>query len=145
MTIRRPHDLGRCALALFSFLNFISPVFAASPGASEYPWDFRKNSPKYFQTYLKLLPMQLKKTPWFGRFDGTGTPVERVSVNGKAYLAGGICKPHQCGDNNLTFLIEADGSRAVAMVRAVETGGQIVALGNPTVGERQFMAKEFQN
>jgi hypothetical protein len=31
------------------------------------------------------------------------------------------------------------------MVKARETGGQIVELGNPTTAERQFMAKEFQD
>lgn len=45
----------------------------------------------------------------------------------------------------LTFLIEVDGSRAVAMVKATETSGRIVELGNATTAERQFMAKEFQD
>jgi hypothetical protein len=45
----------------------------------------------------------------------------------------------------LTFLITADGSRAMAMVKATETDGEIVELGNPTTAERQFMAKEFQD
>jgi hypothetical protein len=30
-------------------------------------------------------------------------------------------------------------------VKATETGSQIVELGNPTLVERQFMAKEFQD
>jgi hypothetical protein len=68
-----------------------------------------------------------------------------VAVNSKVYFAGGICKPHECTDNYLTFLVAADRSRAVAMVRATETGGQIVELGNPTAAERQFMVKEFQD
>jgi hypothetical protein len=31
------------------------------------------------------------------------------------------------------------------MVKATETGGQIIELGNPTTAERQFMVKEFQD
>jgi hypothetical protein len=119
-------------------------VQAASPGLPDYPWDLRKKMLSHYRAYLKILPARLKRTAWFGRFDGTGMPVERVAVDSKMYFAGGICKPHDCADNYLTFLIEADGSRAVAMVKAKETGGQIVDLGNPTLAERQLMAKEFQ-
>jgi len=120
-------------------------VQAASPDVPDYPWDLRKKMPVHYQAYLKILPARLKRTAWFGRFDGTGMPVEQVAVDGKVYFAGGICKPHECADNYLTFLVEVDGSRAVAMVKAMETGGQIVDLGNPTAAERQFMAKEFQD
>jgi Inhibitor of vertebrate lysozyme (Ivy) len=120
-------------------------VQAASPGLPEYPWDLRKKMPVHYQAYLKILPARLKRTAWFGRFDGTGMPVERVVVDSKVYFAGGICKPHECADNYLTFLIAADGSRAVAMVKATETGGRVAELGNPTTAERQFMAKEFQD
>jgi hypothetical protein len=111
----------------------------------DYLWDLRKTMPVHYQAYLKILPVRLKRTAWFSRFDGTGMPVERVTVDSTVYFAGGICKPHECADNYLTFLIEADGSRAVAMVKATETGGQIIELGNPTTAERQFMVKEFQD
>src|SRR3712207_5556481 len=120
-------------------------VQAASPGMPDYPWDLRKKMPSHYQSYLKILPARLRRTAWFGRFDGTGMPVERVAVDSKVYFAGAICKPHECGDNYLTVMIEADGSRAVAMVKATETGGQIVELGDPTAVERQFLAQEFQD
>ena len=132
-------------LAAGSLLCAVISIQAASPGLPDYPWDLRKRMPVYYQAYVKILPAQLKRTAWFGRFYGTGMPVERVTVDTKVYFAGGVCKPHQCADNYLTFLVEANGSRAVAMVKARETGGQIVELGNPTTAERQFMAKEFQD
>jgi hypothetical protein len=132
-------------LAAGSLLCMVMSVQAASPGLPDYPWDLRKRMPVHYQAYLNILPARLKRTAWFGRFDGTGMPVERVTVDTKVYFAGGVCKPHQCADNYLTFLVEANGSRAVAMVKARETGGQIVELGNPTTAERQFMAKEFQD
>jgi hypothetical protein len=31
------------------------------------------------------------------------------------------------------------------MMKAMETGSQIVELGSPTTAERQFMAREFQD
>jgi hypothetical protein len=139
------HALGVGLLVTGSLLCAGIPVQAASPGMPDYPWDLRKKMPVHYQAYLKILPARLKRTAWFGRFDGTGMPVERVAVDSKVYFAGGICKPHECTDNYLTFLIETDGSRAVAMVKAPETGGRIVELGNPTTAERQFMAKEFQD
>ncbi len=139
------HALGVGVLVAGSLLCAGIPVQAASPGMPDYPWDLRKKMPVHYQAYLKILPARLKRTAWFGRFDGTGMPIERVTVDGRVYFAGGMCKPHECGDNFLTFMIEADGSRAVAMVKARETNGQIVELGNPTTAERRFMAKEFQD
>jgi hypothetical protein len=120
-------------------------VQAASPGLPDYPWDLRRKMPVHYRAYLKILPAGLKRTAWFGRFDGTGMPVEQVAVDARVYFAGAICKPHDCTDNYLTFLVAADGSRAVAIVKARETGGQIVELGKPTTAERQLMAKEFQD
>jgi Inhibitor of vertebrate lysozyme (Ivy) len=139
------HALGVSRLVAGALLCMGISVQAASPGLPDYPWDLRKKMPVHFQAYLKILPVRLKRTAWFGRFDGTGIPVEQVVVDSKVYFAGGICKPHECADNYLTFLIAADGSRAVAMVKATETGGQIVELGSPTTAEQQFMAKEFQD
>jgi hypothetical protein len=139
------HTLAAGLLIAGALLGTGISVQAAPPGMPDYPWDLRKTMPVHYQAYLKILPVRLKRTAWFGRFDGTGMPVERVTVDSTVYFAGGICKPHECADNYLTFLIEADGSRAVAMVKATETGGQIIELGNPTTAERQFMVKEFQD
>ncbi|MEZ0167821.1 Ivy family c-type lysozyme inhibitor [Microvirga sp. TS319] len=132
-------------VAAGSLLCVGMPALAASSGLPEYPWDLRKKMPSHYRAYLKILPAGLKRTPWFGRFDGTGMPVERVTVDSKVYFSGGVCKPHACSDNYLTFLVEADGSRAVAMVKGSETGGRIVELGHPTMAERLFMAKELQD
>jgi hypothetical protein len=139
------HTLAAGLLIAGALLGTGIPVQAVPPGMPDYPWDLRTTMPVHYQAYLKILPARLKRTAWFGRFDGTGMPVERVTVDSTVYVAGGICKPHECADNYLTFLVEVDGSRAVAMVKATETGSQIVELGNPTLVERQFMAKEFQD
>jgi hypothetical protein len=139
------HTLAAGLLIAGALLCTGISVQAAPPGMPDYLWDLRKTMPVHYQAYLKILPVRLKRTAWFSRFDGTGMPVERVTVDSTVYFAGGICKPHECADNYLTFLIEADGSRAVAMVKATETGGQIIELGNPTTAERQFMVKEFQD
>ena len=137
------HVLGVRLFVTGSLLCAGISVQAASPGIPDYPWDLRKKMPFHYRAYLKILPPRLKRTAWFGRFDGTGMPVERVAVDSRVYFAGGICKPHECADNYLTFLVEVGGSRAVAMVKATETGGQIVELGNPTTAEPQFMARSF--
>ena len=139
------HALGISLLISVALLCAGITVHAAPPGLPDYPWDLHKRMPVHYQAYLKILAARLKRTAWFGRFDGTSMPVERMAVDSKVYLAGGVCKPHACADNYLTFLVEADGSRAVAMVKAKETGGRIVELGNPTMVERQFLAKEFQD
>jgi hypothetical protein len=141
--LRRVLGVGLVAAGLLLCVGMSAQ--AASPGLPDYPWDLRKKMPNHYQAYLKILPAGLKRTAWFGRFDGTGMPVERVAVDSKMYFAGGICKPHDGADNYLTFLIEADGSRAVAMVKAKETGSQIVDLRNPTLAERQLMQRSFKS
>jgi hypothetical protein len=139
------HVIGVGLLVAGLLLSPGISVQAASHGMPHYPWDMRKKMAVHYRAYLKILPVSLKRTPWFGRFDGTGMPVEQVALDGKVYFAGAICKPHDCADNYLTFLVAANGSRAVAMVKARETGGQIAELGHPTTAERQFMVKEFQD
>jgi hypothetical protein len=79
------------------------------PSLPDYPWDLRNRMLVRYQAYLKILPARLKRMAWFGRFDGTGMPVERVTVDTKVYFASGICKPHECADNYLTFLVEDRG------------------------------------
>ncbi len=64
-----------------SRLCMVMSVQAASPGLPDYPWDLRKRMPVHYQAYLKILPARLKRTAWFGRFEGTGMPVERVTVD----------------------------------------------------------------
>jgi hypothetical protein len=118
---------------------------AASPGMPDYVGDLRKKKPSHYRAYLKILPAKLKHLPWFGRLDGTGMPLERVMINGNTYYASSICKPHDCADNFLTFLVEVDGSRTVAMVKAPEVGSRVVELGRPTAAEREFMEKEFED
>ena len=73
------HVLGVGLLAAGSLLCVGMSVQAASPGLPDYPWDLRKKMPVHYRAYLNILPARLKRTAWFGRFDGTGMPIEQVT------------------------------------------------------------------
>jgi hypothetical protein len=116
---------------------------ATSDEMPDYPWDLRKKMPNAYRSYLKILPQSLRSLGWAGRFDGTGSPVERVIVEGRPYWVSSICKPHDCADNFVAFLVEADGSRAVALVKSRETRGKIIELGKPSISEREYLQQQF--
>ncbi|MPR12565.1 Ivy family c-type lysozyme inhibitor [Microvirga tunisiensis] len=62
-----------------------------------------------------MLPPALERTDWAGRVHGTGTPVELIRIDGRRYLSGLMCKPHECADSFIVFLVAVDGSRAAAL------------------------------
>ena len=137
---------SKSILAAGTFLILLgigAPGGAVASGLPDYPWDLRRKMPKAYRSYLKILPMDLKRTAWAGHLDGTGSPVEAVILAGKRYYSGSICKPHDCADNVVLFLVEADGSRAVALARFGRTGGKNLELGNPTPGEREYLLQQF--
>jgi hypothetical protein len=84
---------------------------AAQAKVPEYAWDLRKTMPNAYRAYQNILPQNLRNVCWASRLDGTGSPFEQVTLDGRRYWSSSICKPHDCADNLVAFLVQADGSR----------------------------------
>jgi hypothetical protein len=132
-------------MVLSQFSGLSGSAIATPLDMPSYPWDMRRTTPKAYRAYLKMLTPELKRTDWAGRLNGTGTPVELIRIDGRRYLSGLVCKPHECADSFIVFLVAVDGSRAVALVRSDETRGEIVELGTPAVSERQHLDQQLSN
>ena len=56
-----------------------------------------------------------------------------------------MCKPHDCGGNEVTFLIAKDGSAAYGLLRSVQlTRSQITPFGNPNPAARKLLEDSFR-
>lgn len=105
----------------------------AQASLEEYPFDLKTKHPKALAAYKKIVPAKYKKMAWIASLDGTAGPMSSVKDSGKKCLTGSVCWPHNCGGNQVAFLISEDGLVAVALLRSTDlTGGKDVLFGKPT-------------
>lgn len=108
-------------------------LIEAQASTDEYPFDLKTRHPKALAAYKKIVPAKYRKMAWIASLDGTAGPMNPVKDAGKKCLAGSVCWPHNCGGNQVAFLVAEDGSVAVALLRSTDlTGGKDVWFGKPT-------------
>jgi hypothetical protein len=113
---------------LFLTLLLLAPGFAAEDGP--YLFDLLKQPP-----YLAAWNGMLKGASLPGwvksyakSFDGPSAPSKTVTVGGKAYTLGWVCKAHDCGDNQLHVLFAPRANQAWGLLT---TSGRQQWLGGP--------------
>lgn len=133
-----------------SLFTTLVAVFIASPittlpclAAGEvYPVDVPKKYPVSFAAYKKILPKAWHNAAWVYKLEGTAEPVRIIDFSGRKFVLGHVCKPHDCADNQLTFLIAVDGSAAYAQANSLDlTQGKDVIVGNPDAAAKKILAK----
>ncbi|WP_338030181.1 Ivy family c-type lysozyme inhibitor [Gluconacetobacter tumulicola] len=62
--------------------------------------------------YRRAYVVMQRFPDWISRGQATSTPVTQVATGGHAYLLGHLCKPHDCGNNQLDIVFAADGHAA---------------------------------
>jgi hypothetical protein len=93
-----------------------------------------------FAAYQAALPKGFESDPWIRILDGVSEPIRITRRDGKDYVLGFSCKPHDCAENALAFLAALDGSRAVVMVKSDErTEGRVEVYGRSTPAERTLL------
>jgi hypothetical protein len=96
--------------------------------------------PEAFAAYQAVLPKGFESDAWVRALDGVSEPLRTVRRDGKDYVIGFSCKPHDCGENALTFLAALEGSRAVVAVKSEDrTGGRVEVYGRSTPAERKLL------
>jgi Inhibitor of vertebrate lysozyme (Ivy) len=98
--------------------------------------------PEALATLQRAIPERLKSVPWVYALKGNDGPLKDIDVRGRPSLYGSVCKPHDCADNRIAFVIAADGSRAVAIILE---DGKAIKIGGPSVEEISFLLKEEPN
>jgi hypothetical protein len=128
--MRRPLLLVTCAVA----------ASAALAQDIETAHTLHSRRPQAFAAYQAVLPKPFAADPWVWILDGTSEPVSVVRREGKEYIVGFSCKPHDCSANALAFMAARDGSRAVAVVKSDErTDGRVEVYGRSTADERRLL------
>jgi len=116
---------------------------SGTPGqaAEEYPADLSKKQPAAFHAFQKIVLPVYAKAKWVYQLFGTASPYKIIDFEGKKFVFGEVCKPHDCADNNLKFLSAVDGSAAFALLKSTElTRGKDVILGKPNEAAKKILA-----
>jgi hypothetical protein len=119
--------LARLLLAAVLLLA-AAPVRAADDGP--YLFDLLKQQ-SYLAAWNGMLegasvPAWVKN--YAKSFDGPSNPSKNVTVGGKAYTLGWVCKAHDCGDNQLHVLFAPGAAQAWGLL---VVSGKQTWLGGP--------------
>ncbi|MCP1241833.1 hypothetical protein GOB86_04460 [Acetobacter lambici] len=115
----------RFSLLLLSALSVATPALAAEfPVTAQFA-----AQPAFAPAYhgMSTLPA------WVSELKATSVPVEKTSIDGKPYLLGHMCKPHDCAAYQLEVLFTPDGRKAWGFLSVVSNGGLYqMPLGDPS-------------
>jgi hypothetical protein len=108
--------MRRAVIPLLCVAASALPALGAQ--AQDYPFDLAKKSPAAFAAWRKAVPAPYRRIAWIAQLAGTAGPMTATMIDGKPAYSGSACKPHDCGDNVVAFLIARDGSSVSGMTRA---------------------------
>ncbi len=101
-------------------MTMLACVLASASFADQpYLYDLLKQKP-YHAAWDAMLKGEKKVDKWivtFGKtYDGVTDKVKTVTVDGQSDMLGWVCKPHDCGGNQLYVLFAPGGSSAFGML-----------------------------
>lgn len=100
---------------------------AAPASGSVANWDYVGDR-KFKALHRKAIGAKAK-TPWLAKLDGPSSGAKEVSLGGVTYWQLAVCKPHDCGDNNLVLLYARDNKAVYGLIQ--ERGKQSL-FGKPS-------------
>lgn len=118
-------------------------VMASSAFAEQYLPEIASKAP-YKKAYAEMLSFP----SWVSKAQGTASPVEKVSADGKSFTVGHMCKPHDCANNQLSVVFSADGSKSWGLLAIRSAEGDTFnkqLLGNPDKVVAALLEKSFSD
>ena len=92
----------------------------ADAADAPYLFDLLQHRPIYRKTWDALLARGKPIPAWIMRFsktyDGVTAPADMVTVDGVAYQAFNVCRPHACDTNSLEVYFTIDGATAYGAI-----------------------------
>jgi hypothetical protein len=61
---------------------------------------------------------------WVSHLEATGSPMKFVTVGGQSWVQGWVCETHNCGGNEVVFLMSPDQSQIKGYLRLTLDNGQ---------------------
>ena len=118
-------------------------LIATGASAEQYLPEIASKAP-YKKAYAEMLSFP----SWVSKAQGAASPVERVSVEGKSFTVGYMCKPHDCADNQLSVVFSADGTKSWGLLATRSEDGKAFnkqLLGNPDSVIEGLLNKSFSD
>ncbi|NMY04599.1 lysozyme inhibitor [Pseudomonas sp. WS 5059] len=118
-------------------------LIAAGASAEQYLPEIASKAP-YKKAYAEMLSLP----SWVSKAQGTASPVEKVSADGKSFTVGHMCKPHDCADNQLSVVFSADGKKSWGLLATRSADGKTFnkqVLGNPDSVVEGLLNKSFSD
>lgn len=118
-------------------------LIAAGASAEQYLPEIASKEP-YKKAYAEMLSFP----SWVSKAQGTASPVEKVSADGKSFTMGHMCKPHDCADNQLSVVFSADGKKSWGLLATRSADGKTFnkqVLGNPDSVVEGLLNKSFSD
>jgi len=129
------------------FLSAVASLVALPATASGeiYPVNVPTKYPKSYAAFKAIVPKAWRNAAWVYRLQGTAGPVRTIDYSGKKFVLGTVCKPHDCGGNQLTFLLALDGSVAYALANSFDlTQTKDVVVGKPDAEGLKILTKGLE-
>ncbi|MFC6299582.1 lysozyme inhibitor [Pseudomonas sp. CCM 7893] len=98
--------------------------------------------------YKKAYAEMLGFPSWVSKAQGTASPVEDVKADGKTFTVGHMCKPHDCANNQLIVVFNADGTKSWGLLATRSGDGEAFnkqLLGNPDSVVQGLLSKSFSD
>ncbi|MFP3517035.1 Ivy family c-type lysozyme inhibitor [Pseudomonas sp. SIMBA_077] len=103
-------------LMAWAFVGASATFSFSAAQAAEYLFDVTDKSP-YKEAYQKMLAFP----DWVSSGQGTSSPLQEVELEGQKYTLGQMCKPHDCGDNQLVVVFSPDKKQAWGLLATRST------------------------
>lgn len=120
----------RWTIALSLALAVLSPLDAAAAG--RYLFDVL-DDPPHLQAWNELIASRRDADAWLQRYgatrDGVSAPSKAITVHGRTFDIGSVCKRHDCGDNLFYVTFSASGNRAWGLL--LKAGAEPSLFGEP--------------
>jgi hypothetical protein len=140
--------LGRTMLGLgpAAVLAAHAPATAGAPTNRSAVWADKHNIPndalkQDAAAWDAVTPRKYARTSWVHDFLGPSSATRIMTENGRAFAVGSVCKPHDCGDNIVAFVLEPGGAHAAGAVLLMDGDRKLAEeyFGNPTPLEHQWL------
>lgn len=124
----------------------IALACCGTPAAAiDFIQDLARGYPTLFRNYQALLPQEYAKAAWLYKLDGVTLSIdEGMMIGGVPFIRVYGCKPHNCGDEQVSLIFSTDGKVGAVKVRSLElTGGNAVFFGSDNPALRRIVDRDF--
>ncbi len=129
-----------------SWLVAIGLACCSTPApAIDFIQDLGKAYPTLFRNYQAMLPPEFRGASWLYKLDGVTLSIdEGMMIGGVPFIRVYGCKPHDCGDEQVSLVFSTDGKTGAIKVRSRElTEGKAAFFGSDNPALRRIVDRDF--